>query len=142
MACVYRKFLSEPYSAALISLSVPSTPTRKTLTSTPPRPFGSSAPEGLFSSARWTLFAFPGNTLIAFIFRVSVYLAFVSLRTRCQRLFRVLWVYPIRRFAAAFWRPGLSNQSDDLRLRPGPYRRGSIREREQDGSSWDRSEIW
>src|SRR2546429_1394201 len=106
-----------PYSAALISLSVPSTPTRKTLTSTP-RPFGSSAPEGLFSSARWTLFAFPGNTLIAFIFRVSVYLAFVSLRTRCQRLFRVLWVYPIRRFAAAFWRPGLSNQSDDLRLRP------------------------
>jgi len=36
MACVYRKFLSEPYSAALISLSVPSTPTRKTLTSTPP----------------------------------------------------------------------------------------------------------
>ena len=43
MACVYRKFLSEPYSAALISLSVPSTPTRKTLTSTPPptiRQFG------------------------------------------------------------------------------------------------------
>src|SRR5205814_10431150 len=55
-----------PYSAALISLSVPSTPTRKTLTSTP-RSSATSSTEGLVRSARWTLFALPGNTLIAFI---------------------------------------------------------------------------
>src|ERR1700739_504881 len=47
-------------------LSVPSTPTRNTLTSTP-RPFGTSSTEGRFRSARCTLFGLPENTLIAFI---------------------------------------------------------------------------
>src|SRR5207244_3190299 len=55
-----------PYSAALISLSVPSTPTRRTLTSTP-RPFGTWSTEGFGNSATWTLLGFPGNTLMAFI---------------------------------------------------------------------------
>src|SRR5919199_192784 len=55
-----------PYSAALISLSVPSTPTRRTLTSTP-RPFGTSDSDGLASSARCTLLGRPGTTAIAFI---------------------------------------------------------------------------
>src|SRR5687767_14783327 len=55
-----------PYSAALISRSVPSTPTRRTFTSTP-RPAGTSDTDGLASSARCALFGFPGNTAIAFI---------------------------------------------------------------------------
>src|SRR6266699_134283 len=55
-----------PYSAALISLSVPSTPTRSTLTSTP-RPFGTSDTDGLASSAKCTLLGRPGTTAIAFI---------------------------------------------------------------------------
>src|SRR5207249_9150744 len=55
-----------PYSAALISLSVPSTPTRSTLTSTP-RPPGTSDSDGLASSARCTLLGRPGTTAIAFI---------------------------------------------------------------------------
>src|SRR5881296_1657931 len=55
-----------PYSAALISLSVPSTPTRRTLTRTP-RPFGTSSSDGLASTARWTLFGVPGRTAMAFI---------------------------------------------------------------------------
>src|SRR4029077_18955738 len=52
--------------AALISLSVPSTPTRSTLTSTP-RPFGTSDNEGLGSWARCIESGLPGNTAIAFI---------------------------------------------------------------------------
>src|ERR1051326_1108306 len=55
-----------PYSAALISRSVPSTPTRSTLTSTP-RPSGISLVDGFGSSARWTVSGFPGKTAIAFI---------------------------------------------------------------------------
>src|SRR5439155_22687856 len=55
-----------PYSAALLSLSVPSTPTRRTFTNTP-RPFGTWSTEGFGRSATWTLLGFPGNTLIAFI---------------------------------------------------------------------------
>src|SRR5215475_12020444 len=55
-----------PYSAALISLSVPSTPTRSTFTRTP-RPFGTSDSDGLASSARCTLLGRPGTTAIAFI---------------------------------------------------------------------------
>src|SRR5215510_7452569 len=55
-----------PYSAALISLSVPSTPTRSTLTRMP-RPPGMSDSDGLASSARWTLLGRPGTTAIAFI---------------------------------------------------------------------------
>src|SRR5262249_46760388 len=55
-----------PYSAALISLSVPSTPTRSTLTRTP-RPFGISDSDGLASSARCTLLGRPGTTAIAFM---------------------------------------------------------------------------
>src|SRR6185295_2182105 len=55
-----------PYSAALISLSVPSTPTRSTRTSTP-RPDAISDSDGLASSARCTLLGRPGTTAIAFI---------------------------------------------------------------------------
>src|SRR5262245_19966739 len=55
-----------PYSAALISLSVPSTPTRSTLTSTP-RPLGTSSSEGLGSCPRCIESGLPGKTAIAFI---------------------------------------------------------------------------
>src|SRR5919199_3970664 len=54
-----------PYSAALISLSVPSTPTRRTFTSTP-RPSAMSSTDGFGMSARWIEPAFPGWTAIAF----------------------------------------------------------------------------
>src|SRR5262245_35557874 len=60
-----------PYSAALISRSVPSTPTRRTRTSTP-RPSGTSDGDGFASSARWTLFGRPGSTAIAFIVSSSL----------------------------------------------------------------------
>src|SRR5215510_1064614 len=59
-----------PYSAALISLSVPSTPTRSTRTSTP-RPFGMSLTSGVGISARCALSGFPGVTAIAFILSPS-----------------------------------------------------------------------
>src|SRR5262249_51239002 len=55
-----------PYSAALISLSVPSTPTRSTLTRTP-RPSGTSPTVGIGRSARCTLLGIPGRTAMAFI---------------------------------------------------------------------------
>src|SRR6185295_6776858 len=55
-----------PYSAALISLSVPSTPTRSTLTSTP-RPPGTSSTEGLGSRPRCMELGLPGKTATAFI---------------------------------------------------------------------------
>src|ERR687884_176897 len=55
-----------PYSAALISLSVPSTPTRSTLTSTP-RPSGTSVTSGRRTSLRCIVFGRPGKTAIAFI---------------------------------------------------------------------------
>src|SRR5206468_7872720 len=55
-----------PYSAALISLSVPSTPTRNTLTRTPLPP-GMSCTDGSGKSARWTESGLPGNTAMAFI---------------------------------------------------------------------------
>src|SRR5207245_1808843 len=54
-----------PYSAALISLSVPSTPTRRILTSTP-RPWGTSSSRGLGTSRKWMLFGLPGMTQMAF----------------------------------------------------------------------------
>ncbi len=57
-----------PYSAALISLSVPSTPTRSTFTSTP-RPSGTSATRGFGISRRWIEFGVPGWTAIAFMSR-------------------------------------------------------------------------
>src|SRR5262245_47036701 len=55
-----------PYSAALISLSVPSTPTRSTLTRTP-RPPGTSSTDGLGSCPRCMELGLPGNTAMAFI---------------------------------------------------------------------------
>src|SRR6478736_1418148 len=55
-----------PYSAALISLSVPSTPTRSTFTSTP-RPSAISATDGLGSCARYMELGTPGRTATAFI---------------------------------------------------------------------------
>src|SRR4029078_9866332 len=55
-----------PYSAALISLSVPSTPTRSTRTNTP-RPFDMSLTFGAGSSVRWTVFGILGLTAIAFM---------------------------------------------------------------------------
>src|ERR671922_63276 len=55
-----------PYSAALISLSVPSTPTRRTRTRTP-RPPGTSSTDGFGMSSRWIESALPGWTAIAFI---------------------------------------------------------------------------
>src|SRR5215469_15756150 len=54
-----------PYSAALISLSVPSTPTRKILINTP-RPPGTSSVFGFGTSRRWMVFALPGITATAF----------------------------------------------------------------------------
>src|SRR5437773_1683775 len=65
-----------PYSAALISLSVPSTPTRRTLTRTP-RPFGTSSSDGFASSARWTVPGMPGLTAIAFIGAASAVISIV-----------------------------------------------------------------
>src|ERR671934_112887 len=59
-----------PYSAALISLSVPSTPTRRTRTSTP-RPSGISSSDGFGTSSRWIEPALPGVTAIAFTQRLS-----------------------------------------------------------------------
>src|SRR5574341_977577 len=56
-----------PYSAALISLSVPSTPTRRSFTRTP-RPSGTSLNFGFATSRRCTEFALPGMTAIAFIY--------------------------------------------------------------------------
>src|SRR5882724_708237 len=55
-----------PYSAALISLSVPSTPTLRILISTP-RPSGTSSTQGFGTSRRWIVFGFPGITARAFI---------------------------------------------------------------------------
>src|SRR5919199_604223 len=55
-----------PYSAALISLSVPSTPTRSTFTRTP-RPSATSDTDGFASSSRCTLLGRPGTTAMAFI---------------------------------------------------------------------------
>src|SRR6266545_521999 len=68
-----------PYSASLISLSVPSTPTRSTSTRTP-RPPGTSSTEGSGTSARWIDPAFPGCTAIAFMSALSP-----SGRTRYSR---------------------------------------------------------
>src|SRR5262249_12594580 len=55
-----------PYSAALISLSVPSIPTRRTRTSTP-RPFGTVLMSGRSRLARCALLALPGKTATAFM---------------------------------------------------------------------------
>src|SRR5918994_7228181 len=57
---------ASPYSAALISLSVASTPTRRTLTSTP-RPSGISATSGSSTSRRCIELGAPGWTATAFI---------------------------------------------------------------------------
>src|ERR1041385_3146938 len=59
-----------PYSAALISLSVPSTPTRSTRTSTP-RPSGMSSTDGFGLSSRLSEPALPGVTAMAFTQRLS-----------------------------------------------------------------------
>src|SRR5919108_4027857 len=59
-----------PYSAALISLSVPSTPTRRTRTRTP-RPSGMSSTDGFATSSRWIEPALPGVTATAFTERLS-----------------------------------------------------------------------
>src|SRR5919204_4853197 len=55
-----------PYSAALISLSVPSTPTRRTCTRTP-RPSGISSMLGRATSSRWMEPGLPGCTAMAFM---------------------------------------------------------------------------
>src|SRR3989442_12315611 len=55
-----------PYSPAVISLSVPSTPTRRILTNTP-RPWGTSSSRGLGTSRKWMLFGLPGMTQMAFM---------------------------------------------------------------------------
>src|SRR5918911_1558654 len=55
-----------PYSASLISLSVPSTPTRSTSTRTPLPP-GTSSTLGRGISSRWIEFGLPGVTAIAFM---------------------------------------------------------------------------
>src|SRR5436189_3650895 len=60
-----------PYSAALISLSVPSTPTRSTFTRTP-RPPSTSVTFGSGTSRRCIELAVPGRTAIAFISTPSV----------------------------------------------------------------------
>src|ERR687887_504684 len=60
-----------PYSAALISLSVPSTPTRRTRTSTP-RPSGTSPTDGFGTSSRWIELGLPGVTAMAFMPRLSL----------------------------------------------------------------------
>src|SRR6266540_2894683 len=59
-----------PYSASLISLSVPSTPTRRTCTRTPLPP-GTSSRLGRGISSRWIELRFPGVTAIAFMPRLS-----------------------------------------------------------------------
>src|SRR5271166_4470309 len=118
-----------PYSAALISLSVPSTPTLRTFTSTP-RPFGTWSREGLGKSATWTLLGFPGNTLMAFISispdefslpltqQPRVPLSFVCERGR-----------GILRSAALIWRLHRSIRSDGWLLLRLPSHRGSTRGR-------------
>src|ERR671935_2173783 len=59
-----------PYSASLISLSVPSTPTRRTCTRTPLPP-GTSSTLGFGISSRWIELRFPGVTAIAFMPQLS-----------------------------------------------------------------------
>src|ERR671936_1860788 len=59
-----------PYSASLISLSVPSTPTRSTCTRTP-LPSGMSSTLGFGISSRWMELRLPGVTAIAFMPRLS-----------------------------------------------------------------------
>src|SRR4051812_19226288 len=71
---------ASPYSAALISLSVPSTPTRSTSTSTP-RPSGISSSDGSGTSRRCIELGTPGCTATAFI-RVLLLLDGCGLRRR------------------------------------------------------------
>src|SRR5919108_3016145 len=59
-----------PYSASLISLSVPSTPTRRTCTRTP-LPSGTSSTLGFGISSRWIELGLPGVTAMAFMPRLS-----------------------------------------------------------------------
>src|SRR5919204_2239345 len=59
-----------PYSASLISLSVPSTPTRSTCTRTP-FPSGTSSTAGFGMSWRWIELRLPGVTAMAFMPRLS-----------------------------------------------------------------------
>src|SRR5919201_2023461 len=59
-----------PYWASLISLSVPSTPTRSTCTRTP-LPSGMSSTLGFGISSRWMELRLPGVTAIAFMPRLS-----------------------------------------------------------------------
>src|SRR5215211_9494386 len=59
-----------PYSASLISLSVPSTPTRRTCTRTPLPP-ETSATLGSGISSRWIELRLPGVTAMAFMPRLS-----------------------------------------------------------------------
>src|SRR4051812_40805939 len=57
---------ASPYSAALISLSVPSTPTRSTSTRTP-RPSGISSSDGSGTSRKCIELGMPGRTATAFM---------------------------------------------------------------------------
>src|SRR5919201_3826933 len=59
-----------PYSASLISLSVPSTPTRRTWTRTP-LPSATSSTLGFGISSRWIELRLPGVTAMAFMPRLS-----------------------------------------------------------------------
>src|SRR5262245_2742208 len=76
-----------PYSAALISLSVPSTPTRSTRTSTP-RPFEISSSDGFGNSVRCSEFGWPGNTANALIAIISMAGLESPTRTTLQNQFR------------------------------------------------------
>src|SRR5919197_2262764 len=60
-----------PYSASLISLSVPSTPTRRTCTRTPLPP-GTSSTLGFGMSSRWIELRLPGVTAMALMRRLSL----------------------------------------------------------------------
>src|SRR5215472_13203483 len=131
---------ADPYSAALISLSVPSTPTRKTLTRTP-RPFGTSSTEGLFRSARWTLLRFPGNTLIAFISFLRVKNDLEHCLRTPRQFARASCVYLTRRSAGASWSRDQSSPSDGLHLHLCQCPHGSTREKESARSNWDQTGI-
>src|SRR5512136_1718923 len=123
-----------PYSAALISLSVPSTPTRRTFTSTP-RPLGTSFRLGFGNSARCTLQGLPGNTLTAF--------TVVSPRP-CDSAPHA-WLRPhgpffrgqIRRSAARVWLPTRSSRFGGWRQPRRLYRHGSTHGTERDRASGD-----
>src|SRR5437868_1277648 len=127
-----------PYSAALISLSVPSTPTRRTFTSTP-RPFGTWSSDGLGVSAKWTLLGFPGNTLMAFI-SISPYE--FSLRLLRQSPVRICFALGTLHSVALTSLPHPSIRSDGWLLLRHPSRHENTRETGPSHASVGRSGIF